>query len=440
LAGPVSRALDKTLVLPNARAQIAEFVAALPATAPKSTLATGKELMGRLHAAAGDSATAEKEFREALAIDPSLKPSLLALTKIEVARGDEKTALTHYLQLASAGGLKAEDDATFRALYKKMRGSDKNIEADIDRAFRTSYPNPVTPEVWKGSPFRTARIPLLELFTGSACGPCVAADYALDAVMERYAPKDIAVLAYHVHIPGPDPMTTAASAARKEYYKDYVLGVPTFIADGAMVRLGGGGREQAGVTYGAYAPFIDGLLTTPAEAMLALKTTESKGKMTVTTTIGNVAPGFKNLKLHVVIAEEELTFSGENGIAYFSPDGGTLVCRWTKHPGGCGGIGVAARGPGKLDGLLERRDPRIRDGRSVRHLEREGRVGGARPLVLPRPRDPQGARPSPPDLHHRLRCGRVVQECHRSPGRSAGDGDLQHDGWRLADSARDRGV
>jgi hypothetical protein len=302
--------------LPKAADQIAELVAALNKDAAKSTVATGKELTARLHAYAGDSAAAEKEFREALAIDATLKASLLGLAKIEAARGDDKAALAHYLQVAAAGGLKPDDDAAFRALYKKVRGSDKNLEADVDRAFRTTFANPVEPAPYKVSPLRTARIPLLELFTGSACPPCVAADYALDAVMERYAPKDIAVLAYHVHIPGPDPMTTAASTARKDYYKDYVLGVPTFIVDGALSRLGGGGRENSGATYGVYVPSIDAELVAAPEAMIAVKATESKGRISVTTTVGNVAKGFKNLKLHVVLAEEELTFSGENGMRF----------------------------------------------------------------------------------------------------------------------------
>jgi hypothetical protein len=318
MGSPVSRAIDNNVPLPNAAADVSALVDALSKDAPKSTVASGKELVARLRAASGDPAGAEKGFREVLAIDSTRAVSLLALAKIEAARGDDKGALAHYLQAAAAGALKADDDKAFRALYKKVKGNDKNIDADIDRAFHATFPNPVTPEVWKGSPYRTTRIPLLELFTGSACGPCVAADYALEAVMHRYAPKDIAVLAYHVHVPGPDPMTTAASVARKDYYKDYVLGVPTFIADGGLVRLGGGPRDNAGPTYGAYAPYIDNLLTTPAEAVLAVKTTENKGKITVTTTIGNVAAAFKgkNLKLHVVLAEEELTFSGENGMRF----------------------------------------------------------------------------------------------------------------------------
>ena len=93
--------------------------------------------------------------------------------------------------------------------------------------------------------------------SGSACPPCVAADYALDAVLERYPQKDLATLVYHVHVPGPDPMTTAASVARKEYYKQYVLGVPTFIVDGALAQLGGGPRDNAGSAYGKYASVID---------------------------------------------------------------------------------------------------------------------------------------------------------------------------------------
>ena len=316
LTSPIARMLDKNVAPASAETTLKSAVGKLDKDKNKSAWASGTELVGRLHLAAGDSAIAEQELADALAADPSLKSAPVALAEMNAKRGDDKRALDFYMKAAAAGLLSAEKETTARALYKKVRRNDKGYDADVNHTFKTAFANPVTPELWKGSALRTTRIPLLELFTGSACPPCVAADYALDAVMARYAPKDIAVLAYHVHIPGPDPMTTAASAARKDYYKKYVLGVPTFIVDGALGRLGGGGRDNAGATYGVYVPAIDAALTAPAEAMLALNATEHKGKITVTTTIADVAAGFKNLKLHVVVAEQELAFSGENGMRF----------------------------------------------------------------------------------------------------------------------------
>jgi thiol-disulfide isomerase/thioredoxin len=226
-----------------------------------------------------------------------------------------------------------------------VNGSEKNLDADIDRAFRTSFPNPLEPARWRPSPARTSRIVLSELFTGSACPPCVAADLALEAVMERYPSTDMATLVYHVHVPGPDPMTTAASVARKDYYKEYVLGVPTFIVDGALARLGGGPRDNAGITYGNYAQVIDAAMNSAPGATLAIKTKDKDGTVSVTTSISNLAAPYKDAKgltLHVVLAEQELRFTGENGMR-FHP----LVVR-AMAGGGTPGLPVTLDASGKL--------------------------------------------------------------------------------------------
>ncbi len=316
LVSPVGRALDAGVVLDGAEAAVVAAIDGLPKTSTAATRAQGTELLARLHQVKGDTATAQREFTAVLALDPTSKAAAIGLAKIAAARGDDKIALNHYLRAAAAGALKADDDSAFRALYKKVNGSDKNIEADMDRTFRIAFGNPVEPATWRPSPARTTRIVLAELFTGSACPPCVAADYALDAVMERYPSVDLATLVYHVHIPGPDPMTTAASAARKDYYKDYVLGVPTFIVDGGLARLGGGGRDNTGPTYGNYASVIDAAMNTAPEATLSLKTSMRDGKLWVATSISGLAAAYKGqaLTLQVALAEKELTFSGENGM------------------------------------------------------------------------------------------------------------------------------
>lgn len=339
LSSPIARALDLGIPLEGADTAIATALDAArnPAPAPAagaapnpnvasvdrsaapSTIATGLELLGRLHQAAGNTVQAEKEYLDVLKLDPSAKSAPIGLAKIAVANKNEKQALTYYLQAAAAGALKGDDEKAFRVLYTKVKGSDTSIEKDIDAAFLRLFPNPVEPEKWHASSSRTSRIVLAELFTGSGCPPCVAADYALDAAMERYGSANMATLVYHVHVPQPDPMTTAASTARKDYYKEYVLGVPTFIADGELVRLGGGGRDNTGITYGAYAPFLDNRMNVAPDATLGLKASIKNAKVTVDTAISNLTAKYtdaKDLTLHVVLAEQELRFTGENGMRF----------------------------------------------------------------------------------------------------------------------------
>lgn len=318
LVSPVARALDLGFAIDGADVALAKVLADA-SNANASARASGIELNARLLQLKGDTAGAEKGFTEALALDPALKTAPVGLAKIAAARNDNKTALAFYLKAAAASALKSDDDKAFRALYVKVNGSDKNLEADIDRTYRAAFPNPVEPEKWRPTASRTKRLVLAELFTGSACPPCVAADYALDAAMERYPSTDLATLVYHVHVPGPDPMTTAASVARKEYYKTYVLGVPTFIADGALVRLGGGPRDNSGLTYGAYAPALDAAMNVAPDASLSLNAKLKNNIVSVSTAISDLTAAYKDAKgltLHVALAEQELRFSGENGMRF----------------------------------------------------------------------------------------------------------------------------
>lgn len=319
IAGSVSQMLDNNIVLDAAEPALATALAAADSETPVFIRTQALEALGRWHQLKGHNDVAGTFFNDALKLDPTVKSAPVGLAKLAASRGDNAGALAYYLRAAAGSALKPEDETAFRALYVRLKGRDTNIDADINRAFLTYFPNPVEPVKWKTSPLRTTRLVLAELFTGSACPPCVAADYALDASMERYAPTDMATLVYHVHVPGPDPMTTASSVARKDYYKQFVLGVPTFIVDGALAQLGGGGRDRSGITYGVYAPIIDAALNTAPDATLALKSTLKDGQLWVATDISGLTDAYKNAKgltLQVAIAEQELTFSGENGMRF----------------------------------------------------------------------------------------------------------------------------
>lgn len=276
-------------------------------------LAGAQEVMGRIHLANGDAAAAEQEFRAAVAANPQLGKASLELAKIESSRGNDRKALDLYLGAASTGKLKKAEEDGLAALYTKVNGDTTNLERDLDRVYRERFPNPIAaPAPFAGT--RGGRVALLEMFTGSACGPCVAADLALDGVLERYPAESIAVLAYHVHIPGPDPMTVPDSVTRKNLYA--VPGVPTFNVDGARARLGGGSRETAQPTYDTYIKSIDTSLASAPEAQVQVSATIDGDKVRVTAGVKGVKSTSKAMRLHLVLAERDLTFLGENGIRH----------------------------------------------------------------------------------------------------------------------------
>ena len=97
----------------------------------------------------------------------------------------------------------------------------------------------------------TGRIVLAELFTGAECGPCVAADHAFDNLAEYYPRNDLAILEYHVHIPGPDPLTNPDSYRRYSYYGGD-FGTPTVFIDGKEKLTGGGNDVVAANRFRVY--------------------------------------------------------------------------------------------------------------------------------------------------------------------------------------------
>lgn len=128
--------------------------------------------------------------------------------------------------------------------YGRLQGKEEGFEAMLDarRKELPFHPSPVKPgPAWKG------KAVLAELFTGSECPPCVAADLAVDGLLESHPPATLVVLEYHLPIPGPDPMMNPASKQRQEYYG--VNSTPTLFFDGQDKLTGGGGRSLAAAKY-----------------------------------------------------------------------------------------------------------------------------------------------------------------------------------------------
>jgi len=273
------------------------------------------ELLGRIYTANGDTAKAETTYRDLIKAVPSNGAAALSLARLEQARGDDAAALEHFLAAKVAGSIRTvDDDKKLADLFVKVRGNAAGMEDAIDRLYRSTFPNPVTPESYKPSEKRTDRVVLLEMFTGSGCPPCVSADLAMDAAMERYSSKEIIAIAYHQNIPAPDPMVVAGGVGRKEYYA--VSGVPTFNIDGAMGQVGGGARTATPNTYAGYVKSIDQALEQPSQAAIAVRATASGDAITVKADVSKMAADITDARLHLVVVERELKFIGENGIRF----------------------------------------------------------------------------------------------------------------------------
>ncbi len=193
-------------------------------------------------------------------------------------------------------------------------GSLDGLEDVLDARYVKDGPKAPEVEKYERAADRSERVVLAEIFTGAGCPPCVAADLAFESAMHRYSPKEVAVLMYHMHVPRPDPMANPYTQSRAKFYA--VPGVPTYAIDGDA-KTGGGAADTALPFYKkSIEPVIDKRLTVKADAALTLKASGTDKAVKATVTVGAVETKSTKLRLHLVLAEEQIRYSGENGIRF----------------------------------------------------------------------------------------------------------------------------
>jgi hypothetical protein len=198
--------------------------------------------------------------------------------------------------------------ASAREFYIKLNGKADGFEAALEAKAKEL---PFVPEPFKAPAEWKGRTVLAELFTGSECPPCVAADLGFDGLVETFPAKYLAVLIYHLPVPRPDPMINAASKKRREYYE--VNSTPTVFVDGERDATGGGPRSIGEVKFKQYRTAVDGRLATAPGAVLKLKATRAGDAIKVEFDLGPPAAG---AEYQVVLVQAEEKYKGSNGLEY----------------------------------------------------------------------------------------------------------------------------
>ena len=181
----------------------------------------------------------------------------------------------------------------------------------LDREYLAKMP-PFKGTAFAGRKSKSERTVFFELFTGATCPPCVAADLAFDVLQKTYKPAELVLIQYHLHIPGPDPLTNADTEARWKYYGKVVRGVPSSIFNGRPKAGSGGGIDDAEDKYDAYRAVIDPMLDEAGGARLMAKA-ERKGDQ-IDIAVDVFADPSPDKKLRIVLAEETVRFVGSNKI------------------------------------------------------------------------------------------------------------------------------
>ena len=276
--------------------------------------ASRQALLGRIELKLGRTEKGKKLLEESYAADANNVAVQSELGVLAAKAGDDAKAQEFLIPAKLSGRPTKEAAEAFEAVYKKQHnGSLDGVETMLDAEYDKRYPNPVKLERYVATDKRSDRVVLAEVFTGSGCPPCAAADLAFDAAMERYTRKDLAVIMYHVHVPRPDPMTTTETSA---VYKEYaVTGVPTFLIDGKRT-TGGGSREMAKGVYDRFGEDIRKGLEAPAEANITAGASAKGATVSVNARVHGVNSESKDLKVKIALVEKHLRFNGENGIRY----------------------------------------------------------------------------------------------------------------------------
>ena len=164
----------------------------------------------------------------------------------------------------------------------------------------------------------TEKVVLAELFTGSECGPCFAADLAFEGLIERYDRATVAILEYHLHIPGPDPMTNNDAERRGLYYR--VSGTPTAVIDGIDQHLMGGSPRQAARNFKLYTGRIEPRLSLPSCGEVFVSGLEKGGRYDHGVGGGRAdlesTLKLEKTKLRLALVEKVVHYTGRNGIHF----------------------------------------------------------------------------------------------------------------------------
>jgi hypothetical protein len=219
--------------------------------------------------------------------------------------------LTVHKKALEAAGKKAEAAA--------LDGRLAQLEAALDAEYLATVP-PFVPTPFAGRKQAGAnKVVVLELFTGAQCPPCVAADIAFDALEKSYKPSELVLIQYHMHIPGPDPLTNPDTIARFDYYRERfpqaVGGTPTTVFNGKPQAGGGGGMANSEGKYKQYRAIIDPLLDETTPVRVSGKAMRTGDKIAINIEV-NGAPAGDDLRVRLLVIEETIRYVGGNRLRF----------------------------------------------------------------------------------------------------------------------------
>jgi len=254
-----------------------------------------------------------KKYKDALSsllditdlADPWMSDYWLALGNSYVNLNEKEKALNAFASCLAV----YEDTSVINAALKITS------KEQLDKIIEKKKEELSSPETGKYTPDGKSkgRVILAELFTGAECPPCVAADMAFDELSEFYPRNVLAILEFHLHIPGPDPITNPDTFKRYQYYgADY--GTPTVFFNGGEKITGGGPAIAAKNRYNVYNYSIKKFINDKPAADISGTAKPENGTIKIDLTVKPSAGLKGKAELHIAVAEKSINYTGANGI------------------------------------------------------------------------------------------------------------------------------
>jgi hypothetical protein len=245
------------------------------------------------------------------------------------AEGDWKTARELYAELAvlpqlemvvrsavnPSDGLPSERVAR---LWRKDHESTEELDAYLMEVYKRRLTSFAQPRSDAETPRTGNRVALLELFTGAACPPCVAADVASEGLHVTFPRDEVIVIRYHEHVPGPDPLANLDTQGRAQFYG--IAGTPMAFLNGSGLddlRGGasvGGFLNHAESVYTALRERISPILAQQTDIKLELTAQADNGSLVLTAEATGPEQFDPDLRLRLALVEDDIHFVAPNGI------------------------------------------------------------------------------------------------------------------------------
>ncbi len=291
-----ARAADKKLTADDARAVADRLTKAAAAYGPRYELYLAVKLANTFAAQEG---FAEVAVAQAQRAERMLTDDAPVVAQLEVI-GAVANAL------AKAG--KADDAKKYALTLAKLEARDAAEYAKSSLTFETPK--------FAGRKAKSERVALVEVYTGAECPPCVAVDVAFDGLLKTYEPKDVVLLQYHVHVPGPDPLTSKDGWDRALALYGEKLSAPAVQLNGKAVGRGGGAAADAKKKYAEFVEAINAELEKPAAAKIALTSAKDEKGVKVVAKLTDVEKPGEKLTLRFALTEETVRYAGGNGVRF----------------------------------------------------------------------------------------------------------------------------